>query len=230
MSAPYLKRKEVLHIFGFDRNGTKTHATVGITGCTPGIGVTHLAVSLCNFCASKLKLRCALLELHARDELSALCSDPGFHVQNAADGERPRFTLHRVDYYPRVRSSEIPSLLNRGYDYLILDMGALDEADVSEFLRCDRKLVYGSLAPWKLRKYEAFFEQFDHQLNLGEGFCYLVQTGNNETLSLFSREHHIRMQSVPHIDNPFRIDKDLFLFFSALLSAGDRARNISRIL
>lgn len=138
--------------------------------------------------------------------------------------------LHGVDYYPRVRSGEIPSLLNCGYDCLILDMGALDEADMSEFLRCDRKLVCGSLAPWKLRNYEAFFEQYDHQLNLGEGFCYLVQTGSKETLSFFSREHHIRMQSVPFINNPFRIDKDLFLFFSALLSAGDRTRNISRIL
>lgn len=147
-----------------------------------------------------------------------------------AGDTRPCFSLHNVDYYPRVYSGEIPSLLNRGYDYLILDMGALDETDVSEFLRCDRKLVLGSLAPWKLRKYEAFFEQFDHYTNLGEGFCYLVQTGANEALSGFSKTRNIRLHSVPFIGNPFRIDKDQFSFFSTLLSSGDRTHHISRIM
>lgn len=109
-------------------------------------------------------------------------------------------------------------------------MGALDETDISEFLRCDRKLVLGSLAPWKLRKYEAFFEQFDHYTNLGEGFCYLVQTGVKETLADFSKARNIDVHSVPFIGNPFRIDKELFPFFSALLSSGDRTHNISRIL
>lgn len=199
-------------------------------GCSPGIGVTHLAVSLCNYCASKQRLRCALLELHSRDELSVLCPDHDDSMQAASGDAHPCFTLHNVDYYPRVYGSEMPSLLNRGYDYLILDMGALGEADISEFLRCDRKLIIGSLAPWKLRKYEAFFKQFDRYTNLGEGFCYLVQTGVNETLSDFSKAQNVRMHNVPFIGNPFRIDKDLFPFFSTLLSSGDGTRNISRIL
>lgn len=192
--------------------------------------MTHLAISLCNYCASKQRLRCALLELHGRDELITLCPETGGSAQFAAGDTRPCFTLHNVDYYPRVYGGEIPSLLNRGYDYLIFDTGALDETDISEFLRCDRKLVLGSLAPWKRRKYEAFFEQFDRYTNLGEGFCYLVQTGVKETLSDFSKARNIDVHSVPFIGNPFRIDKELFPFFSALLSSGDRTHNISRIL
>ncbi len=135
-----------------------------------------------------------------------------------------------MDYYPQVLSSEIPSLLNLGYDYLIFDMGSLVEADIPEFLRCDRKLVYGSLASWKAPHYEAFFQQYDTYTNLGEGFCYLLQTGVNKTLSQFSKKHHIHLCTVPFINHPFHISRDLFPFFTTILSAGDRTYSISRIL
>lgn len=136
-----------------------------------------------------------------------------------ATPDRPCFKLHGVDYYPRVTGSELPVLLNQGYDYLILDIGSLREADFSEFLRCDRKLVLGSLAPWKLGTYEDFFRQFDNSPNLGEGFDYLVQTGTAKNISHFSKTHRISMAAVPFIKNPFRLEKELFLFFGSLLAA-----------
>lgn len=133
--------------------------------------------------------------------------------------DRPCFKLHGVDYYPHVSGSEIPALLNQGYDYLILDIGSLEEADFSEFLRCDHKLVLGSLSPWKLWTYEEFFRQFDNSQNLGEGFEYLVQAGTAKNISHFSRAHRISMAVVPFIKNPFRIEKELFLSFGSLLAA-----------
>ncbi len=108
--------------------------------------------------------------------------------------------------------------MNRGYEYLILDMGSLKEADLSEFLRCSRKLVLGSLAPWKIGNYQDFFEHFGNTLKLGEGFCYLVQTGTQKCIHDFSKKYLVSMQSVPFIQNPFRIEKELFLFFEELLS------------
>lgn len=155
--------------------------------------------------------------------------------------QQPRRSRHRREHayatltamwiiIRQVLSSEIPSLLNLGYDYLIFDMGSLNEADIPEFLRCDRKLVYGSLASWKAPHYEAFFQQYDTYTNLGEGFCYLLQTGVNKTLSQFSKKHHIHLCTVPFINHPFHISRDLFPFFTTILSAGDRTYSISRIL
>ena len=215
---------------GFERSGTKLHTTIGIVGCDPGIGVTHLAISLCNYCASKENLRCAYLELHSRNEVAAIFADTAATPQPPQEGTRLCYTYRNVDYYPQVLSIEIPSLLNLGYDYLIFDMGSLMEADIPEFLRCDRKLVYGSLASWKAPHYEAFFQQFDTYTNLGEGFCYLLQTGVNKTLSQFSKRHHIHLCNVPFINHPFHISRDLFPFFTTILSAGDRTNSISRIL
>lgn len=122
-----------------------------------------------------------------------------------------------MDYYPHVKSEEIPTLMNRRYDYLILDMGSQNEADLSEFLRCNRKLVLGSLAPWKVQSYLAFFDQFHHICNVRKDFCYFSQWGSEKDNRTFSKAHHISMQNIPFIRNPFCIEKQLFLFFDGLL-------------
>ena len=186
--------------------------TLGILGCDAGVGATHLAISLCTYCASKKRRSVAYAELHARSEIAQLVPEA------ALLGEHSSFRLHGVDYYPHMSGSGIPALLNRGYDYLILDTGSLDEADVSELLRCDRKLVLGNLAPWKRWRYEAFFLHF-HSINLGEGFDFLVQMGMKENVTHFSKAHHIAMSQIPFIQNPFRIEKELFPFLERHLPA-----------
>ena len=67
------------------------------------------------------------------------------------------FTIYDVDYYPAVSIGEIPQILNHGYCYLLYDFGVLTEANYNEFLRCDRKIVIGSLAPWKEQIYSINF-------------------------------------------------------------------------
>lgn len=149
----------------------------------------------------------------ATTECSALRSLAVSDTAAWSKQERPYFRFHRVDYYPCVKASEIPALLNQGYHFLILDIGHLSEADFSEFLRCDCKIILGGLAPWKTWKYEEFFRLFDNAIDLGEGFDYLVQTGTiAKTLSHFSKSHHISLSEVPFIKNPFCIDKQLFPF------------------
>lgn len=127
-----------------------------------------------------------------------------------------RMSKSSVDYYPAVTTDEVPALLNQGYDCLIFDVGTLGDSMFSEFLRCDRKLILGSLAPWKSWEYEAFFQKLTDTMDVGEGFDYLVQTGSIKELASFSKTHHIKMQVVPFIKDPFHIEKELFPFLGAL--------------
>ncbi len=180
------------------------------------MGVTHLSIALCSFCGSRAKKKTAYLELHKRNEISQLYHERLLFDSRSRGPERTHFTLHGADYYPCVESREIPSLMNSGYDYLILDTGSLKEADCSELLRCDRKLVLGSLAPWKIKSCQEFFLQFDTTVNLGEGFCYLVQAKITGNIPDFIKTTHISMQSIPFISNPFRIRKECFTFLEEL--------------
>ena len=142
--------KEVSDIFSFDKNGHSSHLTIGILGCGRGAGVTHLALALCSYCSSKRGKSCAYLELHARREIAHLSShgNSSYGKKELSNGEhlrRPLLRLSQTDYYPAVTADEIPLLLNQGYDYLILDAGALEEGLFPEFLRCDRKFVWALL-------------------------------------------------------------------------------------
>ena len=172
MFRPSYRRKEGDGIFYFDRNETKAHITIGILGCHPGAGVTQLAISLGTYCASRRRLRTACLELHKRSELARLIPESALadsihrhalqcsKAPDAADTSKAEFfhfRLHGVDYYPNLAPDAVPRLLNMGYDYLILDLGSLNESAAAEFLRCDRKIVLGSLALWKAWSYEEFF-------------------------------------------------------------------------
>lgn len=191
--------------------------TFGVIGCGPGIGVTHLSIALSVFCHSKLKQKAAFLELHSRNEIVEILSPEARDSWRQNSTDNSAFFYHGVDYYPCISHDAVPALMNQGYDYLFFDMGNICEADLTEFLRCDRKLVLGSLAPWKSEKFEHFFQTFENNINLGEGFYYLVQTGTPKTISDFSRVHHINLHQIPFIKNPFRIEKELFLFLQELL-------------
>ncbi|MCI8390701.1 MAG: hypothetical protein HFI35_08490 [Roseburia sp.] len=201
--------------------------TIGIAGCDSGVGVTHLALALGSYCCSKQRKKVAYIELHARNEISRLLREETLDSmlrQQAAKASSFSqdtfcFRLDGVDYYPHASGNTVPILLNRGYDCLILDTGRPEESVLTEFLRCDRKLVIGSLAVWKAWKYEAFLHKLRTFADLGEGFSYLVQAGNEKSISDFSKSHPLSMRQVPFIKNPFRIEKDRFLFLEELLAA-----------
>ena len=183
--------------------------TIGIAGCDSGVGVTHLALALGSYCCSKQRRRVAYIELHTKNEISRLLSEEQLcsllrrQTAGAASfaADLPCFCLDGVDYYPQASGNTVPILLNRGYDCLILDSGRLEEAGLPEW------------------KYEAFLQKLRAFTDLGEGFSYLVQAGNKKSISDFSRSHQISMCQVPFINNPFRIEKDLFLFLEELLAA-----------
>lgn len=134
--------------------------------------------------------------------------------------EQTDTAIHRgsIDYYPNVACERVPLLLNQGYEYLILDLGSRPEAKKSEFLRCDIKLVLGSLAPWKVSHYKNFLKEYCCGDQSGQCIFYFVQSGSHKTTSAFSKAYHISMQNVPFIKNPFQIEKELFSFLQNVVS------------
>ena len=98
------------------------------------------------------------------------------------------FTIYDVDYYPAVSIGEIPQILNHGYCYLLYDFGVLTETNYNEFLRCDRKIVIGSLAPWKEQLYHKFIQSTFIGQKSGEDFYYLVLFGEGNDMQAFRKK------------------------------------------
>ncbi len=200
--------------------------TIGILGCTAGAGVTHLAITLSNLCHSKLHKKTALLELHKRKNLSTIPSETTLPCRCGFMGNRTVFDIHGVDYYPDITPDELPELYNQGYHILLLDFGSFNECCINEFLRCDRKLVIGSLAPWNIRQYRELLESISHYTNLGEGFYCLTRTESPKQIRDFSRLYQISISSVPSISDPFYIKKEHFSILQEFICWKVSAQNI----
>ncbi len=186
-------------------------------GCEHGCGVTHLSIALANYCASKLQGKTACLELNRPGNFLAL--SPGLSPLSVPQTTfcDTGFSIYGADYYPTVRADDIPLLLNADYSYYILDMGDVSQADWNEYLRCDRKLIIGSLAPWKRSCYESLFCKYSTSLKNGGGFVYLVQTGNRHDITDFAKKNGISMERIPFLPNPFQIGREHFAFLEQLL-------------
>ena len=212
-----LNERRLILIFGIERNGTKSHFIIGITGCYAGAGATHLAIALANLCGSKYKAATAYLEFHKRDEIRLLMTDATLPYAQKENRCRTYFRIHDVDYYPATGRDEFPALLNLGYRYLVLDFGSLSEADLTEFLRCDKKIIIGSVAPWKMDNFRNCQKLLNQKISSGEGCIYLMRTGKPHTFHSISGRSPIVLRKVPLIQNPFRIEKELFPVLQELL-------------
>ncbi len=192
---------------------------IGICGCESGCGTTHLSIALANYAASKHGLRIACLELHPSDAFTQLSTFTSSPLSSGNVQSMQYFTIYDVDYYPLLQKQDIPALMNAGYDYLILDFGPASAIVYDELLRCDHKLVLGSLAPWRQMHFYDFCQKFlgkeEH-----EYFCFLVLHGEMHDILTFSKKCRISRKhifSIPFIQNPFHITKEQFSFLEKLL-------------
>ena len=191
----------------------KERLIIGITQTAHGLGVTHLCIALANFMASKQKKKTACLELSTSDAFSQLYSMP-------KDASMPSyFQIHDVDYYPNVQKTDIPMLINSGYEILILDFGILTDTCLDELLRCDRKLLLCSNAPWRKAELSSCLSSYP-QLRKMEFLLFMIKYGNHIGIAKFAWEFSIpygQFRIVPFLQNPFHIEKEWFTFFDSLL-------------
>lgn len=98
-----------------------------------------MSVALANYAASGLGERTACLELGGHGEWT--------HWK--AVNQKGYFTDAKIDYYPCLTEDKIPTLLNCGYEKLIMDFGDEYKKYYGELLRCDRKIILLNLNPWQ---------------------------------------------------------------------------------
>lgn len=127
------------------------------------------------------------------------------------------FSIYDVDYYPAVSVGDVPQIFTLGYCYLLFDFGVLTDENLGEFLRCDRKIVIGSLAPWKQDFYHEFIQSSYFRQKQWESFYYLVLFGETADIRNFRAKYHISMKQIPFFKNPFHIEKEQFAFLQELL-------------
>lgn len=212
----FIHWKEREKIFKSHKKTFKKNFSIGICGCERGCGVTHFTIALANYCASKLCRSTACLELNQTGAFRRLTQFSSASLSQIKG--HSVISIYDVDYYPELFCTDIPEIYNIGYCYLLFDFGILTEETYNELLRCDHKIIIGSLVPWNADCYHNFFQKYIYRQKTREGFYYLVLFGGKKDMHDFSGKRHIYMRQLPFLKNPFCIEKEHFVFLQSFLS------------
>ncbi len=191
---------------GFSIKRMKEKISIGILGIEKGCGATHLTIALANYMQSALGKKTAVMELSGQRELQSLMEKEGGKIQK----------LLGVSYYTDLCGGSIPDIMNSRYEAVILDLGADYETAREEFLRCDRKIVVGSISPWRVFAYERFLNKITSTENY-EAWEFLVLFANLLDKKALQKRYGMHMLSIPWIENPFYLQQEDLVFLQKII-------------
>lgn len=149
--------------------------------------------------------RTAYIELNTSNQIYSLSSGR----------TKKKFTYHGITFFPCITVTSLPEILNKDFDYFILDFGVLNIYTAKVFAKCDKQFLVCSLAKWKekqsLEKQKKLFEQ---TYLCQEQIIFLDNLQTKKSTLFSSITHRI---SIPFIQNPFHIETQLFYVFHQLL-------------
>jgi hypothetical protein len=163
------------------------------------MGVTHLSIALANYLANVLNMKTALVEVGERNAL--------IHVPKTG----------RVHYFPQTKGDELGRIRNLDFQYIVLDVGADSRLSREEFLRCDGKIVLGSLSPWKSAVYYDYMKKIEMMVGDLRSCTFLSLFGDSGENKKCRRICKVPVKSVPFMKNPFFVKGDETSFLQSLI-------------
>lgn len=174
---------------------------------TSGMGATHLAIALANYTARWLKAQTALIEFGEKNTLAQLSNEQG----------EESFCKRGVTYYPAVTSYELGYIYNMNYEYMILDLGADSRKAREELMRCDGKLIIGSLKPWRKANFYNYINNIQKNMGNLEMITFLALFEDKIEIKKCRRTFKVQVKSVPFIADPFCVKEKEVAFLHSLV-------------
>lgn len=135
-----------------------------------------------------------------------------------------------ITIHQNVTFNHLPEILSLGYDYIVLDMGVLNQYTLPEFWRNDIHFVLGHSYPTKGPYYHNFinfiFSSFRgenlnkkhlKELKIRRNISFLDSLGLKDNAKNFYKQYQVSLDIVPFIQNPFQLTSNEWRFFQALL-------------
>lgn len=181
--------------------------SIGIMGQDSGLGVTHLSIALANYIGGYLHARTAFVELGERDAMLGL----------SETGVEESFCKKGVDYYPAVSNGDLGYILNMDYEYTIIDLGVDSRKAREELMRCNGKLIVGSLSAWRKSEYYDYIDRLEKHTGDLDMYTFLALFGDKIEIKKCRRTFKIQVKGIPFIANPFCIDEKEIPFLQSLI-------------
>jgi hypothetical protein len=185
---------------------------IGLIGTHQGAGVTHTGMLLASFLGNMLGKKTAFLEINGHQDFQKL-EDAYYGKEEYAC--QKSFLIDHVTYYKSVTEADVTEILNQKYDYYIFDFGCDLGKNQQEFLRCDRKIVVGSLVEWKKDLVVHFIDTNQYYGN--EEWLYLMVFGNENDVQSLKKERKVKVKTIGYEPALHILSKDTIQLFRGVI-------------
>ncbi len=101
------------------------------------------------------------------------------------------------------------------YDCIVTDFGCEYQKSIEDFLRCDKKIVMGSVNLWKYQKYLEFYEYAKNFPGIGKWLFLL--SGDEDDIKMIKGKHNIEVMNKKFFLNPYGISETEAVYYEAIL-------------
>lgn len=152
--------KDVKKTEEIDLNEVKavSRVMIGFTGTQNRIGTTHSAVMLAG-CLRKKGYMVATVEFNQSCTFQKIREDFGEKYH-----DHFYFTLNGIDYYPDINRESFQKVLEKSYNFIIMDFGNFQECNLEEFHKCHVRLICAGSKAWELEYAASILQQYDDEI------------------------------------------------------------------
>lgn len=174
---------------------------IGIAGAGTHAGCTHMAIMLATGFHS-LGYKTAVLEDCNHGHFDDIANE--YALKTNHNGE---FNYYGVDYYPFARPRALVRLLQKNYDYIVVDHGNFADCDRDFFLTSSSTVICCGSRPWEINNMEAVFDALEDETVLSALYYSFSFAFSNKTLQSQIRRGMDTLKNIvfpAFTENPFR--------------------------
>lgn len=202
-----LKEKKLKH----KRQG---RLIIGIAGTHKGAGATHLGLMLTSCISEGIGLNTAFLNWTDSKDICFLRNYFFTGGENTPGEEH--FTVSKASFYQMAGKERMAEIAARGYECIIMDFGSNFKENKEEFLRCDIKIVVGSLIPWKRYLLEEFVAETERITGSADWIYGINHALAKETAEAAGKLKR-KLLLIPYGRDPFFLSPDAMIFTNTIL-------------
>lgn len=150
-------------------------------------------------------MRTAYIELNTTNQIISL----------SAKNSLEPFVYLGIHMYPSTKVTSLSEILNKEFDYIILDMGILTSYTAAEFSKCHKQFLVCDFCQWKKRTSLEKLEDLFQNTNLCKDCVTVLVQEKNKSVGLnFS---NLEIKAFPPLSNPFQLEVTVLSDLNRLL-------------
>lgn len=177
---------------------------IGVGSVERGVGTTCVCLSFATFLHSKLGMKTAYIELNTTDQIRSLSK------KNSLEP----FIHQGIHIYPSTKVTSLSEILNKDFDYVILDMGVLTNYTAIEFSKCQKQFLVCDFCQWKTKIQLERIKNLTQNKKIQQKGIVFLSVKNESTYQTLTNN---TWKTFPFITNPFQLTVTVFHALNLLL-------------